>query len=118
MTLLIDECVNGRVIVPALVILSSCEFVADHCPGADDREVLALANAMGRILVTEDYGFGRLIYAEHLPAPPGVVLFALGGRSEEDRAGRAHLVAREAIALANGSFVVVEMERVRVRALP
>jgi predicted nuclease of predicted toxin-antitoxin system len=52
-------------------------WIADDDRGADDRAVMARARYEDRILLTFDTDFGGLIFRDHLPAPPGVVLVRL-----------------------------------------
>ena len=85
--------------------------------GVGDAEILARAQAEGRLVVTFDKDFGELAYRFGLSAASGVVLFRLSGASPEiDN-------ARTLAALATGidwtgCFSVVSDDRIRVRPLP
>lgn len=93
--------------------------VREETPGIDDPAVLARAVQDGRILLTLDKGFGRLIYLERLRSPPGVVSF----RSDESpaRDGPAvdllRLLADPAVPI-EGFFVTIDRHFVRRRPLP
>ena len=50
-------------------------WVRADAPGITDREVLSLAQAEGRIVITFDKDFGELAFRFGLPASSGIVLF-------------------------------------------
>jgi predicted nuclease of predicted toxin-antitoxin system len=52
-------------------------FVVDVAAGADDRAVLERARMDGRVLVTLDADFGKLIFQQGVPPPPAIVYVRL-----------------------------------------
>ena len=56
---------------------------AESYVGADDRELLAVAQKEARIVLTFDQDFGELVFHQHRPAAAGVVLFRLRRQSPE-----------------------------------
>ncbi len=86
-------------------------------PGATDEEILRLAQAQGRLVVTFDKDFGELAFRWGLPAQCGVVLLRMPVQKPEAIAGRVVqiLESREDWA---GLFSVVEENRIRTRPLP
>lgn len=52
-------------------------WMAEEGPKTADADVLLLASAEGRLLVTFDKDFGELAVRQRLPASSGVVLFRL-----------------------------------------
>jgi predicted nuclease of predicted toxin-antitoxin system len=87
--------------------------VAESARGAKDPAVLALARNEQRVLLTEDKGFGRLVYAAGQGAL-GVVLLRFPARARRLlEAAVLEAVARLEEQLAR-SFTVVEPGRVRV----
>ena len=88
---------------------------ANVCPGAPDDEVVALANAEGRILVSEDKDFGNLAFQQGL-RPPGLVLVRLPGRLPAEKAVR--LVDVLKAEKADERILVIEPRRIRRRPLP
>ena len=78
-----------------------------------DRELMNLANAESRILLTEDKDFGWLVFAAHMQSP-GVVLirFPASARRLLGTANR-RLMADYSLELA-GSFVVLQPGSVRI----
>jgi len=92
-------------------------WVRYDAPGSSDTQVLARAQAEGRVLLTFDKDFGELAFRSGLPASSGVVLFRISAPSS------AH-VARVAVAALEsrtdwaGHFAVVEDDRIRMTSLP
>jgi predicted nuclease of predicted toxin-antitoxin system len=86
-------------------------------PGAEDRVVLALAQAEQRVVLTLDTDFGELAFRSQLPAECGVVLVRLDWNNptdDNDAIVRA-LTSRESW---TSTFAVIERDRVRLRPLP
>jgi predicted nuclease of predicted toxin-antitoxin system len=92
-------------------------WVRTDAPGSTDRQVIALAVAEGRVLLTLDKDFAELAFRARLPAPCGIVLFRIPQISSTQVAA----AVSRAIAMRDdwtGHFAVVEMHRVRLRAFP
>lgn len=73
MRILIDENVSRGVAEALRDAGHDVETVANTLPSASDENVLAYAIAIGGVLVTFDADFGRMIFAEHHPAPKAVI---------------------------------------------
>jgi predicted nuclease of predicted toxin-antitoxin system len=92
-------------------------WVRIAAPGSSDPEVLALALAENRILLTFDKDFGELAFRYGLPASCGIVLFRIPLASSQK-------IARLADAALNsradwvGNFSVVEEEQIRMTPIP
>jgi predicted nuclease of predicted toxin-antitoxin system len=82
---------------------------------ADDRRVLALARASGRVLVTLDADFGDLVYRHGEPAPPAILYVRL---HPIDGVAAAALVMQALDDAVQGHFVVCTRDGQRRRALP
>lgn len=89
--------------------------MAADAPQTDDREVLALARATGRWLLTFDSDFGDLIFREGEAPPPAVLFFRLHP-IKVDRV--VALALRSLSALADGGFAVITESDTRVRPMP
>ena len=116
--LLLDECVDRLLTVPAFGPHRPIVFSRDVIPSAPDQEVLRFARERGLILVTEDAGFGRLVFQKQLPPPAGIILIALDPMPRSERAAYLTMRAPEALARASGAFVTISHRRVRARNLP
>ena len=91
--------------------------VKESMAGADDRVVLARAQAEQRVVLTLDTDFGELAFRSRLPSECGVVLVRLDWNNpadDNDIIVQA-LASRESWA---STFAVIERDRVRVRPLP
>jgi predicted nuclease of predicted toxin-antitoxin system len=81
-----------------------------------DRDLLAMALALGAIVVTEDNDFGELVVRDHLPSA-GVVLLRLSGMARALQPEYiAQTIAGHAASLP-GAFTVITPSSVRVRPL-
>ncbi|MBI1789508.1 MAG: DUF5615 family PIN-like protein [Acidobacteria bacterium] len=82
-----------------------------------DKEVMELAQAGHRILLTEDKDFGWLVFVAHMKSP-GVVLIRFPA-SARRRLGSAvrQLMADHSLELA-GSFIVLQPGSVRISRGP
>ena len=85
--------------------------------GLIDSEVLALAEAEQRWIVTFDRDYGDLIFARGLAAPPGVILFRLKSY-RLDAPGRLAAELLESGSELEGHFIVVDESGPRKRRLP
>jgi len=91
--------------------------VAEGRGGLDDREVLALAEAEQRWIITFDRDYGYLIFARGLAAPPAVILFKMRSY-RPDGPGRLVAGLLESGSELEGHFVVVDEAGLRKRPLP
>lgn len=91
--------------------------VAEGIGGLADSNVLALAVAEKRWIVTFDRDYGELIFARGLAAPPAVVLFRMRSYRPDD-AGRVLADLLDSGAAFDGHFVLVEDTGIRKRPLP
>ena len=116
MHLLADENISQRVIDRLRAIGADVLAVRETAPGASDDEVIALASAQGRTLITEDRDFGEMVVRRQLGVL-GVVLLELERLSSQAASDRvAHVLTAHPGAL-SGNLLVIEPGRVRVRPL-
>ncbi len=115
--LLFDECVDLTLAVPAFSPHAQIVLVRDILPGANDHVVLADARSRGFILVTEDAGFGRLLFHLKAPSPKGIILIALDPLPRHERLKRLMVIAAQALTHAQGAFVTIGPKTVRTRKL-
>ena len=105
---------------PALAIdalrVAGCDLLSiqEFSPGITDEQVLRLAVAQGRILVTFDRDFGELIFGQGHTPPPSVIYFRIVPPHwrEVSDAVLTLLADPESIV---GSLVVVSRQGVRQR---
>ena len=114
--LLVDECCRRRLIEALREHGVDVVAVWEVARGAKDPDVLQLAVAEGRVLVTDDKDFGELVVKDNLPFV-GVILLRTGS---DDGDVQAKLIL-DALggnpALAHGAVLVIEDNRIRRREL-
>ncbi|NVO14758.1 MAG: DUF5615 family PIN-like protein [Rhodoplanes sp.] len=113
---LADECVDASLIVFLRQSGHDVLEVAEHVPGATDREVVRLAQSEQRLLLTEDKDFGDLVF-RRANAVPGLVLLRIDPERRATKAAR----VRAALDLHGeklfGRYTVIEDARIRSRPL-
>lgn len=116
MRLLVDECCR-RSLVEALRKLG-CDVaaVAELLPSVSDEDVLALAQRLDRVLITDDKDFGALVLRQRLPAP-GVILLRTSSDDGEFQARRLAELLADSQRKIHGHMTVVEDARFRTRPL-
>lgn len=120
MRLLIDQNLATRV----AVLLRDAGHDAVHVSErgmsrADDDQVLALAVAEERVLVSEDTDFGALLARSRSPLPSLVLLRSADRLTTQARAELLiATIGRVEAELGTGAIVVVGRSRVRIRPLP
>jgi predicted nuclease of predicted toxin-antitoxin system len=111
-----DECV-ARLIIQGL--LQSDFDVADAkavCKGDDDERVLALAAAAGRVVITDDRGFGEMTVRNRQPSS-GVIILSLYNLPAGTREAYAIEKIVETASQAEGQLTIIEPGRIRTRPL-
>ncbi len=112
MKLLVDEC-TGPAVARWLEQQGHDVFsVYDQVRGIDDDRVIEIAQVEGRILITNDRGFGEKVFRERRPHH-GVVFLRLANERAADKIRvLGQLLDQHSSALVN-RFVVVTETRVR-----
>ena len=117
MRFLADESCDFAVVRALRQAGHDVEAIAETRPRVDDRTVMDSAVAAGRVLLTEDKDFGRLVYAEGRPSP-GVVLIrfsaGLRGRLPEAVVD----LVRERGEQLSECFAVIGPQRIRISRPP
>jgi predicted nuclease of predicted toxin-antitoxin system len=87
-------------------------LVQEISHGLSDLDVLRLANRQGRIIITFDADFGKLVFKEKRKAK-GIVLLRFIPKSPQQTAKRIEQITTSGIPLEN-SFLTVREDSVRV----
>jgi predicted nuclease of predicted toxin-antitoxin system len=112
---LIDENISPSIGDALLAAGHDVQVAAVACPGALDEELVALAIAEGRVVISEDKDFGNLAFQQGL-RPPGLILVRLPAYLPAEKAARLLAVLKRQSA--NDCILVIEPARVRRRRLP
>jgi predicted nuclease of predicted toxin-antitoxin system len=113
---LADECCDAALVDALRKDGHDVLYAVDSLRGATDDDILARAFSERRILLTEDKDFGELVYRFRRPAR-GVVLLRFDVADRALKVPRLrYLLDQEAERLL-GAFVVLEVDKVRVRPL-
>ncbi len=112
-----DECVAALIVEGLRSRSFDVVDAKEVCKGDSDDRALALAAAAGRVLITDDRGFGELAVRHRQPAA-GVIILMLYALPP----GAREAYAVEQIAgiadRSEGLLSIVEPGRVRTRPLP
>src|SRR5229473_7302267 len=112
MKLLVDEC-TGPAVAHWLEHQGHDVFsVYDPARGIDDDEVIGIAQAEGRILITNDRGFGEKVFRERRPHHGVVFLRLANERSANKIRVLDQLISQHSDALSS-RFIVVTETRIR-----
>jgi predicted nuclease of predicted toxin-antitoxin system len=113
--LLIDENISPIIGDALRVAGHDVRAAAVACPGVLDEELVALAIAEARIVVSEDKDFGNLAFQRGL-CPPGLILVRLPGYLPAEKAVRLVTVLKRQSA--KDCILVIDRVRARRRLLP
>ena len=86
--------------------------------GCTDDEVMALALAEDRVLVTTDTDFGTSLALTGAAGPSVLLLRGIGDSTPERAAALPAVLPRVDDELSQGAVVVIEEDRYRIRHLP
>ena len=115
--LFVDECVAGLIVTGLIERGFDVADARKLCRGDSDDRALALAAATGRILVTEDRGFGELAIRHAHPAA-GVIVLVLHSLQAPKREEYAIKSLLGILDRAEGYLTIIEPGRIRARPLP
>jgi predicted nuclease of predicted toxin-antitoxin system len=111
-----DECVASLIIEGLAARNFDIVDAKIACRGDDDERVLALAAAAGRVVITDDWGFGEMTIRHGKPAI-GVVILSLYALSAGARENFAVNRIAEIASKTSGQLTIIEPGRIRQRPL-
>ena len=113
---LVDECVDAALVELLRQAGHNVTAVAEIAPRAIDSQVMSLAEAEGRLLLTEDKDFGDLAFRQARRVP-GIVLLRISTVHRQRKAERLLAVIDRFADGLFGHYTVVEEARFRSRPL-
>lgn len=116
MKFLADECCDAGLVRAIRDDGHEVLYALESLRGASDDELLRRAVAEERLLLTEDKDFGELVYRLRRPAH-GIILLRFDVVDRASKITRLReLVTQKADRLV-GSFIVLEVDKIRLRPL-
>ena len=91
--------------------------IREHAPGVVDEEVLRIAVAQGRVLVTFDRDYGELIFGQGHTPPPSVFYFRTFPADSREVGDTVLSLLADAESI-NDSMVIVSRQGIRRRRFP
>lgn len=117
MRILADECCPRATVERLREAGFDVRYAAETDPRASDTELIDLARSENRILVTEDFDFGDLMFRDQMKAP-GVIILFLPGLAPLARAERLLRILLSPDLGFHGKLTIIGKRRVRQRDLP
>lgn len=114
--ILADESVDFRIVRSLRDENYQVEAIIELNPGIRDDEVLAFANEIDAILLTEDKDFGELTYRLRKPNK-GILLFRMSGESIDTKIRLLKKVLEEYGEKLGDKFTVITVKKVRMKKL-
>jgi len=115
--LLADENIPARAIDALRDAGCDVLSIRQHAPASADDEVLRIAVAQGRILLTFDRDYGELIFGQGHAAPPGVLYFRTFPLAPHEVSDAVLSLLADAESI-NDSMVIVSRQGIRRRRFP
>jgi predicted nuclease of predicted toxin-antitoxin system len=116
MNLLADENVDEPIVEWLLTLGINFRSIRRTMPGISDFEVIAVAEAEDRIILTNDLDFGELVFHRNL-STAGIILLRVKPPLPEVRLTVLRRHWDEIILKARGNFMVVTRYKLRVRPI-
>jgi predicted nuclease of predicted toxin-antitoxin system len=116
MKLLADECCSAGLVSALRADGHAVLYVLEAFPGATDDVILDRAFSQDRLLLTEDKDFDELVHRLGLRAR-GIILLRFDVTDRELKAPRMRELLTRHREQLHGSFVVLEVDKVRIRPL-
>ena len=114
MKFLVDECTGIGVSKKLKQMNFDSVSVIECMKGAEDEEIIRMAVAEYRVLITNDKGFGRLA---GFYKPPGVIMLRLKDESIENKIKVVSFVVTSYGEAILGNIMVVSEKKIRLRGI-
>ncbi len=88
------------------------ESISERSPGISDEEVVRIARAEARLIVTFDRDYGELVFRRGLPAPAGILYLRFFPSVPEEVAAYVLRLIEDGIAL-EGRFTTADRAGIR-----
>jgi len=92
--------------------------VVEATSGADRRDLLGRAASQDRVVLSFDYDYHELVFADGQAVPPGIVCFQFDGETPRDPADVLVAVLTDGNLELQGTFTILENDKMRQKPLP
>jgi len=116
MNFLPDECCDTALVQALREDGHNVFYVLEPLRGASDDDILARAFAENRLLLTEDKDFGELVYRLRKPTR-GIILLRFGVAEHTLKISRLRELLKHPAERLLNTFVVLEVDKTRIRPL-
>jgi predicted nuclease of predicted toxin-antitoxin system len=116
MKFLADECCDAALVDALRGDGHDVVYATESLRGETDEALLTRAFSDGRVLLTEDKDFGELVYRLRRPTR-GIVLLRFDVADRALKIPRLRYLLQQQGERLPGAFVVLEVDKVRIRAL-
>ena len=116
MRFLADECCDAALVSALRSDGHDLLYAVESLRGATDDEILLRAFSERRVLLTEDKDFGELVYRLQRPAH-GIVLLRFDVADRTLKVSRLRYLLEQETERLLGSFIVLEVDKARIRPL-
>jgi len=116
MKLLADECCDVSLVAALRKDKHDVLYATESLRGATDSDLLTLAFAEQRILITEDKDFGELVYRFQMPTH-GIILLRFDVSHASLKIPRLLKLLKQQANRISGNFIVLDPDKVRIRSL-
>lgn len=114
MRFLADEGVDRSIVETLRRSNFDVYYVIEETRALTDHELLTVANAENRVLITRDKDFGELVYRLNQPHA-GIILVRLEGYSTSQRAEIVGRTIQQHLLQLSNAFTVIQPKVVRIR---
>ena len=116
MKFLADECCDTDLVTALRADGHDVLYASETLRGTDDEALLAQAFVDERLLLTEDKDFGELVYRLRKPTR-GIILLRFSIANRSQKVVRLRYLLRNSADRLFGAFVVLEVDKTRIRPL-
>jgi predicted nuclease of predicted toxin-antitoxin system len=116
MRFLADECCDAPLVSALRSDGHDVLYAVEQLRGATDEELLGCAHSEHRLLLTEDKDFGELVFRLKRPTH-GIILLRFESADRNLKIPRLRGLLEQDADRLPGAFVVLEVEKVRIRPL-
>lgn len=114
---LVDESVEFRIVLSLRKLGFDVTSVSEENPSISDSEVIKVSSQQKRVLITNDKGFGGLVFKEKYKSH-GVILIRLPDQNVEEKILRLDKIIQSKAEELENLFTTITEKQIRSKQLP